>query len=44
LAILLTATEGPNELFMEALDSYIEGNISLAEMEKRVDRLEYIGV
>ena len=44
LAILLTATEGPNEQFMEALDAYIEGSISLSEMEKRVDLLEYIGV
>ena len=44
LAILLTATEGPNEMFMDALEEYIEGRISLSEMEKRVDRLEYIGV
>jgi len=29
---------------MDALEAYIEGNISLSEMEKRVDRLEYIGV
>ena len=42
LAILLTATEGPNEMFMDALEEYIEGRISLSEMEKRVDRLEYI--
>ena len=42
LAILLTATEGPNELFMDALEGYIEGSISLEELEKRVDRLEYI--
>ena len=44
LAILLTATDGPNEAFMDALEAYIEGNISLSEMEKKVDRLEYIGV
>ena len=44
MAILLTATDGPNEMFMDALEAYIEGNISLSEMEKRVDRLEYIGV
>ena len=43
MAILLTATDGPNDMFMEALDDYIEGHISLSEMEKRVDRLEYIG-
>ncbi len=44
LAILYTATSGPNPLFMDALDSYIEGNITLEEMEARVDRLEYLGV
>ena len=42
LAILLTATEGPNELFMNALESYIEGEISLSDLEKNVDLLEYI--
>lgn len=42
LAILLTATNGPDELFMNALGSYIEGEISLFELEKKVDRLEYI--
>lgn len=44
LAIVMTATEGPNELFMEALDSYIFGKITLEELEQRVDRLEYLGV
>lgn len=44
LAIVLTATEGPNELFMEALDSYIFGQITLEELERRVDRFEYLGV
>jgi hypothetical protein len=43
LAILFTATEGPNESFMEMLEEYIEGNISLEELENRVDRMEYIG-
>ena len=44
LAILLTATEGPDELFMDALEQYVDGSLSLAELEQRVDRLEYIGV
>lgn len=44
LAIVLTATEGPNELFMEALDSYIFGKITLEELERRIDRFEYLGV
>ena len=43
MAILLTATNGPDEKFMEVLDSYIFGNITLEEMEIRVDRLEYLG-
>lgn len=44
LAIVLTATEGQNELFMEALDSYIFGKISLEELERRIDRFDYLGV
>ena len=43
MAILLTATNGPDEKFMGVLDSYIDGHISLEEMEARVDRLEYLG-
>jgi len=42
LAILLTATNGPDELFKEALESYIEGEINLSELEERVEHLEYI--
>ena len=44
LAILFTATNGPDETFMKVLDSYISGEITLKEMETRVDRLEYLGV
>lgn len=44
IAILLTATAGPDELFMDALEKYVDGSLSLAELEQRVDRLEYIGV
>lgn len=44
MAIMLTATNGPDDLFVEALDSYIFGKISLEEMEKRIDRFEYLGV
>ncbi len=43
LAILFTATNGPDETFMKVLDSYISGEITLKEMETRVDRLEYLG-
>ena len=41
LAILSTATNGPDETFMKVLDSYISGEITLKEIETRVDRLEY---
>lgn len=44
LAILLTATNGPDEVFMGVLESYISGKITLEEIEIRVDRLEYLGV
>lgn len=43
MAVLLTATEGPDEVFMDALDSYIFGKITLDELEKNVDRLAYLG-
>ena len=44
MAIMLSATNGPDDLFMEVLDSYIFGKISLEEMETRIDRFEYLGV
>ena len=44
MAIVLTATDGPDEIFMEALESYIAGEMTLEELEVRVDRLEYLGV
>ena len=44
MAIMLTATQGPDDLFMDILDAYIFGKISLEEMECRIDRLEYLGV
>lgn len=44
LAILFTATNGPDETFMKVLNSYISGEITLKEMETRVDRLEYLKV
>ena len=42
MAIMLSATNGPNELFMEVLDSYILGQITLKEMEERIDQFEYL--
>lgn len=44
MAIMLSATNGPDELFLEVLDSYIFGKITLEEMESRIDRFEYLGV
>lgn len=44
MAIVLTATAGPDEIFMEALEAYISGELPLEELEARVDRLEYLGV
>ena len=43
MAIMLSATNGQDELFMEVLDSYIFGKITLEEMETRIDRFEYLG-
>lgn len=44
MAIMLTATNGPDDAFVMALDEYIFGKISLEEMEKKIDRFEYLGV
>ena len=42
MAIMLSATNGPDEAFMDVLDSYILGEISLEEIEQRMDRFEYL--
>lgn len=44
IAIVLSATKGPDEIFMKVLEEYISGKISLEDMEKRVNNLEYLGV
>ena len=43
MAIILSATSGPDEMFLDALDSYIFGKITLEEMEAKIDRFEYFG-
>lgn len=43
MAVMLSATNGPDELFLEVLDSYILGKITLEELEARIDRFEYLG-
>lgn len=42
LAILLTATDGVNKPFQDALDEYVAGEITLDELEARVDNLEFL--
>ncbi len=42
LAILLTATDGVNKPFQDALDEYVTGEITLDELEARVDNLEFL--
>lgn len=44
MAIMLSATNGPDDMFMDVLESYIFGKITLEEMESKIDRLEYLGV
>lgn len=43
MAIMLSATNGPDEMFLEVLSSYIFGEITLEELEERIDRFEYLG-
>ena len=42
LAIVLSATNGPDKTFMNALNDYIEGKITLSELEQNVDSLSYL--
>ncbi len=42
MAVMFSATNGPDEVFLEVLDSYIFGEITLEEMEERIDRFEYM--
>ena len=44
LAILYTATNGPDNLFMDALEDYIEGVLTIDELESRVDEFKYLGL
>ena len=37
MAIMLTATSGPDDLFMKVIEDYIYGKISLEEMERKID-------
>ena len=44
LAIVLSATNGPDKTFMNALNDYIEGKVTLVEIEHNVDSLAYLEV
>lgn len=44
MSIMVSATNGPDELFLSVLDSYISGKITLEEMEERINRFEYLGM
>jgi len=42
MAIMLSATNGPDEVLLEVLNAYIFGKITLEEMEQSIDRFEYL--
>jgi hypothetical protein len=42
MTIVLSATNAPDEVFLTVLDSYIFGEITLEEMEERINRFEYL--
>lgn len=42
LGILLTAANMPNESYLNALDDFVVGKISLEELDRKVHKLEYI--
>lgn len=44
MAIMLSATNGPDEEFLEVLNSYIFGEITLEELEERIDRFKYLEI
>ena len=44
MAIMLSATNEPDEVFLEVLNSYIFGEITLEELEERIDRFEYLKI
>ena len=44
MAIMLSATNGPDEVFLEVLNTYIFGKITLEEMEEKIERFEYLKI
>lgn len=41
MATIVSAANKPDEVFVEALDQYISSMLSLKELEKKTDSLEY---
>lgn len=44
MSIMLSATNGPDELFLSVLESYISGKITLEEMENHINRFDYLEI
>lgn len=44
MAIMFSATNGPDKLFEEVLNAYILGEITLEELGNRIDQFEYIEI
>ena len=44
LAVVTSAAEEPNTAFQAALEQFIAGELSLDELERHVDELEYLEV
>ena len=42
MAIILSSTNGPDEVFLKVLELYICGEITLEEIEMRIDGFEYL--
>ena len=42
MATMLSATEDLDEVFLTVLDSYIWGEITLEEMEERINHFDYL--
>lgn len=42
LAVVTTANEEPNTAFRAALEQFVAGELSLEELERRVDALAYL--
>lgn len=44
LAIVTTAAQAPNALFMDALEQFVDGTLSLEELEHNVNQFNYLKI